>query len=50
MYFRSRVPDILCRPVAALRVELSPLKEDGRLQSYRFGGLDGRVPDILWRP
>ena len=35
------------RPVAALRSGLLSLKEDGRLQSCRFGGLDARMPGCL---
>ena len=37
--------------MAALRVELLPLKEDGRLQSCRLGGLDAWMPGCLeaWR-
>ena len=31
----------------ALRVGLLPLKEDGRLQSCRFGGLDAWMPGGL---
>ena len=37
----------LWQPVAALRVGLLPLKEDGRLQSCRFGGLDAWMPGGL---
>ena len=41
----------LWQPVAALRVGLLPLKEDGRLQSCRFGGLDAWMPGCqeAWR-
>jgi len=37
--------------VAPLRVRLLPLKEDGRLQSCRFGGLDAWMPGCqeAWR-
>jgi len=35
------------QPVAALRNGLLPLKEDGRLQSCRFGGLDAWMPGGL---
>ena len=33
--------------LAALRAGLLPLKEDGRLQSCRFGGLDAWIPGGL---
>ena len=32
------------QPVAPLRLGLLPLKEDGRLQSCRFGGKDAWMP------
>ena len=35
------------QPVAALRLELLSLKEDGRLQSCRFGGLEACMPGCL---
>ena len=35
------------QPVAALRLELLPPKDDGRLQSCRFGGLEACMPGGL---
>ena len=41
----------VCQPVAGIRDGLLPLKEDGRLQSCRFGGLDAWMPGCqeAWR-
>ena len=37
----------VCQPVVALAEELLPIKEDGRLQSRRFGGFDAQMPGYL---
>ena len=45
--FQGQKSCSLCQPVPALRAGLLPLKEDGRLQSCRFGGLDAWMPGGL---
>ena len=44
----SGIPEAVdLQHVAPLRLKLLPLKEDGRLQSCRFGGLDAWMPGGL---